>query len=132
LNKLRVMIAEDHQDMCQVMVGFLKKNFEVVGAVHDGRDLVDAAASLLPDVIVSDISMPRLTGLQAMRELNARGCKIPFLFVTSDPDLIMQEALSYVDKLDVRLELVPAVEAVALGTQYISARARSQGTRSFQ
>jgi DNA-binding NarL/FixJ family response regulator len=123
------MIAEDDQFMRQAMVDFLGKRFEIIGVVHDGRGLVDAAISLLPDVIVSDISMPRLTGLQAMRELSARGCKIPFLFVTSEPALVEQGTLSFLDKLDICTELVPAVETVAAGKPYISPRARLPRSR---
>ena len=126
MDRLRVVIAEDHQDMRQAMVVVLSRKFDIVGIAKDGRDLVDAAISLLPDVIVSDISMPRLTGLQAMHELGAQGLKIPFLFVTSEPALLGQDTLSFIDKLDARLELVPAVEAVAAGKQYIARNARSK------
>jgi CheY-like chemotaxis protein len=124
------VVAEDHQDMLRVMVSLLSKKFDIVATVKDGNALLDAAVSLLPDVIVSDISMPKLTGLQAMRELSARGCWIPFVFVTSEPALIVQDTLSFVDKLDAYDELVPAIEAVAVGKRYVSPRARCR-TRRF-
>jgi DNA-binding NarL/FixJ family response regulator len=119
-----VIVADDHRDMLRALVHFLGGKFDIVGAVHDGKALIDAAVSLIPDVIVSDISMPGLSGLQAMKELNARGYTIPFIFVTAEPALMDQGHLSFIDKLDVHAELIPAIETVAVGRQYIPIKAR--------
>jgi len=129
LNKLRVLVADDHQDLLRALVRFLSMKFDIVGAVHDGKALIDAAVSLIPDVIVSDISMPELSGLQAMKALNARGYTIPFIFVTAEPALMDQGHLSFIDKLDVHAELIPAIETVAVGRQYIPIKTRFQTLR---
>lgn len=120
LTRLRVMIAEDHKDMLEVMIRVLGKEHEVVGIARNGRDLVDMAVVLNPDVIVSDIFMPKLSGLQASRELSLRGLEIPFLFVSSNPEIVKRRLYSIIDKMDAGSELVPAVEAVAAGKKYIS------------
>jgi len=126
LNKLRIIIAEDHEDMRQALVFMLKDHFEVICAVNDGRELVDAAISNQPDVIISDISMPRLSGPQAMRELRTRGYSFPFLFVSSVHEFLGQCAWSFVDKMDVSSELIQAVQSVASGRTYISNRLRQK------
>jgi DNA-binding NarL/FixJ family response regulator len=125
--RLRVMIAEDHEDVLKAMIRVLGRKFDIIGTAKNGRDLVDKAVLLHPDVIVSDILMPHFSGLQAMQELTARGCGIPFLFVSSSPELIEPGTCSIIDKIDAASELVPAVEAVASGKRYISRRLRLQG-----
>ena len=81
--KLRVLVADDHEQCRWAIVNLLRVEFEVVAAVADGRNLLHAAMSLLPDVIVSDISMPLLTGPQAMEDLRRMGCDIPFVLVSA-------------------------------------------------
>lgn len=124
LTKLRVIVAEDHEEMLEALVCILKDEFDIVGAVPNGRDLVDAALALHPDVIVTDIFMPVLTGPQAMQELSAQGQNIPSVFVSSYQELIVQSTWSLVSKTDVFSELVPAVHAVASGKRYISRKFR--------
>lgn len=69
MNKLRVLVADDHDEMRWAIVKTLLGHVDVVGAVANGRNLVEAAIVLQPDVIVSDVSMPMLTGPEAMNEL---------------------------------------------------------------
>ena len=66
MEKLRVLIADDNGDVRWARIRLLKAEFDVVGATADGRSLINAALTLQPDVIVSDISMPFLTGPEAM------------------------------------------------------------------
>ena len=120
MRKLRLIVADDNKEMIQIMVLSLRDTYEVIATVKDGRDLVNAAISLLPDVIVSDISMPQLTGIQAMQELRDHGYQIPFLFVSSDPARFDNGTLSIIDKLQIRVELVPAVKSISIGKQYNS------------
>ncbi len=110
------------------MVLLLKKDFEIIRAVGDGRELVDAAIALHPDVIVSDVSMPRLSGPQAQRELKAQGYQFPFVFISSIDELFGQIACSFVDKMDVCVDLVKAVQFAAAGETYISSRHRPHKT----
>src|SRR6185295_6153150 len=70
--KTRVLLADDHAVVAQGLEALLKDSFELVGIVHDGRSLIDAAEALRPDVIVTDISMPMLNGLDAIRQIRAR------------------------------------------------------------
>jgi DNA-binding NarL/FixJ family response regulator len=107
----------------------LVDHFDVVGAVADGASLVRAAIELHPDVIVSDIAMPLLTGPEAMNELKSRSHGVPFVLVTGDPSYverwIEQGAVSIVDKIDIGYELIPAVRSAVAGEIYLSRGVRS-------
>ncbi len=120
--RLRVVVAEDHDEMRALIVRLLSAEFEVVGAVGDGQSLVTSAASLKPDVIVSDIHMPSRTGPQAMRELSSLGYEIPFVFVSVDFESMAGCRASFVSKLDLLGEIVPAVCMAASGQVYVPGR----------
>jgi len=115
---LRVLIADDHEQIRWAMANLLCVECDVVAAVADGRKLVDAAMSLLPDVIVSDISMPSLTGIQAMEELHEKGYEIPFVLVSTAnsgaADYIKRGAMAYVNKVDMGHDLLIAVFSASL------------------
>ncbi len=113
MGKLRIVVAEDHEGMLRHMVRLLGTEFEVVGAVTDGRSLLNAATLLRPDVIVSDVCMPLLNGPQVMQNLSASGFRIPFVFASTDLDFTGQYAVSFVPKFDLFRELVPAVRRAA-------------------
>jgi CheY-like chemotaxis protein len=81
---LRILVADDHDAMRQCVVCVLSINFLVIGAVSDGSELVEAAVCLKPDLIVSDVRMPRLNGTEAMNKLRAVGINIPFVFISCD------------------------------------------------
>jgi DNA-binding NarL/FixJ family response regulator len=116
VRKLRVLVADDHEAMRRALVSVLCLEFTVVSVVADGKSLVDAALVLSPDVIVSDVSMPLSSGPQAIKELNARGCNIPFVLVSIDPtgseEFVHNGAAAFVSKTDVEQELVWAVRSV--------------------
>jgi len=112
VNKLRVLVADDNGDMREVLIAVLKRAFEVVATVDDGQALIDSALASHPDVIVSDISMPKWTGPQAKHELMARGRDIPFVFVSAGENII-GELAPFVPKSQVFGKLVPAVHAAA-------------------
>ncbi len=125
LGKLRIVVAEDHEDILRQIVRLLGTEFEVVDAVTDGRSLLTAAIALHPDVIVSDVCMPLLSGPQVMQKLSASGYKIPFVFESADVD-IRQCAASFVTKADLYHELLPAVRAAAAGQTYVSPSLRAR------
>jgi CheY-like chemotaxis protein len=109
---LRILVADDHNAMRQCIVKLLNNNFVVIGAVSDGYELIEAAVCLKPDVIVSDIRMPRLSGTDAMSKLHAAGINIPFVFVSCDQYLVEQMARGFevcIHKLDVSSKLEDAV-----------------------
>ena len=129
MNKLRVLIAEDHEQMRRRLVRFLCLEFDVVGSVSNGGELVDLATSLNPDVIVSDVQMPVLSGPEAMKILRRTGCNIPFVLTSIDScgaeEFIRQGAVAFVEKLDIGYELAHAVWLAASGIKYLSRGVRS-------
>jgi DNA-binding NarL/FixJ family response regulator len=122
LKTVKVMIAEDHEDLLQALTRWLGRKYEIVAAVKDGKYLVEGAISLQPDVIVSDNLMPFMTGPEALKELTARGCRVPFVFITSDTERMPQGTWSIVDKLDIHKELEAAIHAAISGKIYVSRR----------
>jgi DNA-binding NarL/FixJ family response regulator len=123
LSKLRVVVADDHEAMREALVLLLRDELDIVGVSKDGRGLIDMAISLRPDVIVSDVMMPLLTGPQAREELCARGYNIPFVFVSTYHEAIRPCTSSLVSKMDVYWKLVPAVRAAASGSTFYTAPA---------
>ena len=102
--RLRVLVAEDHDDVREGIVKLLDPVFEIVAVVSTGRDLVDSAMALEPDVIVSDLRMPLLTGTEALVMLRAAGHTIAFVLQTATVRnaqvWLDMGALGVVDKLD--------------------------------
>src|SRR5947207_16003675 len=89
MQRPRVLLADDHRLLREAFAQILQPRYDVVGAVADGRALVAAARELHPDVVVLDIAMPLLNGLDAARQLKRLmpAVKIVFLTVSEDPDL---------------------------------------------
>ena len=108
------------------MASVLGPAFKVIGSVSNGRSLIDAAMRLKPEVIVTDISMPILNGIEAALQLKNSGCasKIVFLSVHSDPDFVQAclsiGALAYVVKSRMATELVQAIVEALAGHIFIS------------
>jgi DNA-binding NarL/FixJ family response regulator len=134
LNKVKVLLADDHPGFPELVEHILPSEFEVVGKVANGRSLVEETMKLTPDVIVTDITMPVLNGIEAVDQLMASGCKsrIVFLTVHSDSDFIRRcfaaGASGYVFKSHVAVDLVPAIREALAGHVFVS---RSQPQRSF-
>jgi DNA-binding NarL/FixJ family response regulator len=80
LSKIRILLADDHPNFPDMVQHFLEPWFEVIGKVTDGRSLLAAAMSLKPDVIVTDISMPILNGIDAANQLKELGCASRIVF----------------------------------------------------
>jgi len=104
----------------------LEPTFDVVGAVGDGEALVEAAGNLQPDVIITDISMPKLNGIEAADRLRESGSssKIVFLTVHADPDFVQAAlktgALAYVSKSRITTDLLIAIEEALKGRIFVS------------
>jgi DNA-binding NarL/FixJ family response regulator len=124
--KPRVLLADDHALLVGAFEKLLAGECEIVGQVNDGRALVVAAAKLQPDVIVLDISMPLLNGLEAGRQIKQQFRNIKLIFVTmnEDPDLAAEAfragASGYVLKRSAAAELTTAIREVTLGRSYIT------------
>jgi CheY-like chemotaxis protein len=121
--RLRVLVAEDHDAVRGILVAQLSPNFEVVAAVADGEQLVMATEFLRPDVIISDILMPVKDGYSARKELLSRGIDVPFVFVTLMDVLHtsrVAQTVSYLHKSDIAAELTDGVRTAAGGGIYLS------------
>src|SRR5882757_444120 len=123
----RVLIADDHTLVAELCKKLLETEFDVVGTVSDGRALVRAAAELKPDVIVVDVAMPVLNGIDAACQVQQelRAVKVIYLTMNPDPKLAAQAfrrgASGYLLKTCATSEMVAAVRAVLQGRSYISA-----------
>jgi DNA-binding NarL/FixJ family response regulator len=122
----RVLLADDHEEFLAAVVRHLEPHFEIVRTVGNGRTLLDAAARLAPDVIVLDISMPIMNGVEAARRLRAAGtsAKIVFLTVHADQDYVRAAlgtgALGYVLKSELASDLLPCLREALQGRSYVS------------
>ena len=125
--KPRILVADDHPVMLAALGGILDELGEVVGMVTDGQALVEAARRLQPDLIISDISMPRLNGLDATRAIQmcAPQSKVIMLTVHREPVYLSiafdAGARGYLLKQSAVAELPQAVLRVLEGERYIGA-----------
>ena|SRR5215510_4167689 len=121
-----VLLADDHGDFLSTVARHLEPHYEVVGTVGDGQALLDEAVRLTPDVIVADISMPVLNGIDAARRLRATGsrARIVFLTVQADPDYVSAAlgvgALGYVLKSELASDLLPCLKDAVGGRSFVS------------
>lgn len=126
MGKIRVLLADDHQPILAQVRLTLGEQFSVVGAVDNGRDAVDEVRRLDPDVLVIDISMPVLDGLQAVSQLRSvnRRTKVVFLTIHEDQEFVAAAfsagASGYVTKTDITTDLVPAIHEALQGRTFIS------------
>ena len=125
--QIRVLVADDHKQMLEYVRGLLSAECcDVVGAVSDGQAALDTALRLRPDVVVLDISMPVLNGIQAAKSLLEAqpDAKIVFLTVDKDPDTcraaLATGALGYVLKPRLGTDLIPAIRKANLGRRFVS------------
>jgi DNA-binding NarL/FixJ family response regulator len=121
-----VLLADDHVVFTDGIVRILKERFDVVGTVTDGGTILDAASRLRPDVIVTDISMPTLSGIEGLRQLKANHDESRVIFLTMHADARLAAeafrlgAKGFVLKQSSADELVKAIEAVLAGHTYMS------------
>ncbi|MFM8398321.1 MAG: response regulator, partial [Pirellula sp.] len=87
MNRVKVLIADDHRIVADGLRTILEPQYDLVGIAENGRSLVDKATTLEPDVVVADISMPSLNGLDAMEMLQKQNCKAKFIFLTMHKDI---------------------------------------------
>lgn len=126
MNRTRILLADDHKMFAQGLRGLLEDEFDLVGSVENGQALVDAALELAPDVIVADISMPVLNGLDAVRQLREQGVTAKVIFLTMHADdRLLAEAFrcggtGYVLKQSAGEELILAIKQVLDGHKYVT------------
>jgi len=126
MTKPKVLLADDHPLIREGMHSILEPDYEIVGEAKDGRELVRAALELRPDVIVTDIAMPNLNGLEAIRQLQKENlsAKIIFLTMHASVDFAVQAfrlgASGYLMKVDASEELARAFKEALAGRLYIT------------
>jgi DNA-binding NarL/FixJ family response regulator len=124
--RVKILIADDHTLVAEACAKLLEPEFEVLTTVRDGRALLEAAAQLKPDVIVADIAMPLMNGLDACEQIKkqVKSTKIIYLTMNEDKDLAAEAfrrgASGYLLKASAFAELTQAVHAVIKNKSYIS------------
>lgn len=128
MSRPRIIAADDHRIVAEGLRSLLEPEFELVSVVGDGRELIEEHDRLHPDLIVADVGMPHLNGIQAMRKLREAGSKARFVFLTMHPDpeyaaeALEAGASGYVLKHSAPEELVTAVREALAGRTYITPR----------
>jgi DNA-binding NarL/FixJ family response regulator len=131
MSRPRVLLADDHRMLTDALKRVLEPTCEVVGTVGDGRTLVEAAEKLKPDIVVLDIAMPRLNGLDAARQLKAKLPAVKLIFMTmhDDPYLVGEAfragGSAFLLKEGAASELTDALEEVLRGGTYVTPSAAS-------
>ncbi|HEY6291597.1 MAG TPA: response regulator transcription factor [Terriglobia bacterium] len=137
MSRTKVLLADDHTLLLEAFKGLLEPEFEVVGTVGDGRALLKAAQTLNPDVIVLDISMPLLNGLDAAEQLKAKSprTKLIFLTMNPDPDMALEAfrvgALGYLLKTSAASELTIAIRNALRGLKYVTPGVKRRLDKAF-
>jgi len=126
MKKTRVLLADDHKIVLEGLRSLLEPEFELVGTVEDGRALVAQAGELSPDVVVVDISMPLLNGIEAVRQIKQENDNIKVVFLTMHPDVTYATrafeagASGYVLKHSAPSELVTAIHEAMKDRTYVT------------
>jgi DNA-binding NarL/FixJ family response regulator len=123
---IRIVVADDNEDMLELLKDILEPEFEVIATVRDGLDLLQAVKNFKPDVVITDISMPEMSGIEATRKIAEENLKAKIIILTVHTDRkIVDEGISagadgYVFKLAAFRELAQAIYEIMRGNVYIS------------
>jgi len=126
MKRANLLLADDHLLVVEALLSALRQDFNIAGVAHNGRDLIEMARQFRPDVIVTDISMPQLNGLDAARILRKEVSTARLLFLTMHSEVsLVEEALragasGYVLKMCGIEELTKAIRFVVNGSTYIT------------
>ena len=137
MTRVRIILADDHTLFCNLLRELLEPEYEIVGSVKDGRELLKAAASLCPDVVVVDIGMPALNGLDAGRRLKEANPKIKLIYLTMNNNVeYAREALragasAFVLKNSQSSELLQAIRNSLKGMSYLAPEIRQAMNEVF-
>ena len=130
-NRRRILLADDHPLVLERVTRLLQPTFDVVGVAHNGLQMVEEAMRLNPDIIVADISMPELDGIEAAHRLREMGAKASVVFLTihENPEFVeaclAEGALGYVVKSRMKRDLIPAINAALSGRCFVSSMSRT-------
>jgi len=126
LEKVRVLVADDHEFIRNCIVKLIARECLVVASVANGREVIDSFDELHPDIVVLDIAMPEMNGIEAVNELRRKGRRPKILFVSNSCDQALVEAArdcgasGYIAKPHAAEELIPALRAIADGGTHFS------------
>ncbi|MGE5893874.1 MAG: response regulator transcription factor, partial [bacterium] len=126
MKRPRILLADDHRIVAEGLRSLLEPEFELVGIVENGRALLAAAEKLAPDVVVADISMPLLNGIDAVRQIKRTHERIKVVFLTMHPDVTYAAsafeagASGYVLKHSAPSELITAIQSALRGKTYVT------------
>lgn len=126
LKKATILLADDHPHFPELIKKLLEPTFEVIGSVCNGQSLIEASLKMKPDVIITDISMPVLNGIEAVVRLRRLGSRSSVIFLTlhSDTDFVRvcfaTGANGFVSKPQVFTQLLTAISEVLAGRSFVS------------
>ena len=126
MGRIRVVLADDHYELRKRVAGLLAAEFDVVGSARNGRELLALADALQPDIVIADVSMPVLNGIDAVRHLAEQGSGARFIFLTLHHEQVFVDAcfaagaMAYVVKNRLPTDLLLAIREVLMGRRFIS------------
>jgi DNA-binding NarL/FixJ family response regulator len=126
MKRTRILLADDHRLVAEALKALLSADFELLGVVEDGRALLKAARELHPDVIVADVTMPGLNGIDALIQMKKEDPAVKVVFLTMHPEVAYARraldagARGYVLKHSAPAELVTAIQSALAGQTYIT------------
>jgi len=138
MKRRRVLLADDHRIVVEGLRTVLAADFDIVGVAMDGRDLIEQACALQPDIIVADVSMPLLNGIDAAARVLEKDSKVKIIFLTMHPDstyasrALATGASGYVLKHSAPDELVTAINEALSGRTYVSPGVRTETLDELQ
>jgi DNA-binding NarL/FixJ family response regulator len=138
LHRPRVLLADDHRMVAEGLKSLFSEQFELVGVVEDGRALIEATKKLHPDVIVADITMPHLNGLDALIQLKKLNPRVKVVFLTMHQEVAYARraldagAVGFVLKHSAPAELVTAIRAALDGKTYVTPSLMGEVIHAFQ
>jgi len=138
MTRPRILLADDHKIVTDGLKRVLESDFDIAGTVENGRELVTAVKSLHPDVIVVDISMPMLNGIEAVRQIRKEHEQIKVVFLTMHPDIsyavkaFEAGASGYVLKHSASDELVTAIREALKGRTYVTSLIAGELMHSYK
>jgi DNA-binding NarL/FixJ family response regulator len=137
MKRIRILLADDHTLFCSLLRDLLEPEYEVVGSVSDGQELLKSALSLRPDVVLVDIGMPSLNGLDAGRRLKQANPQVKLIYLTMNNNVeYAREALqagasAFVLKNALSSELLKAIRDALRGVSYVAPEIRQAMAETF-
>ncbi len=137
MKRTRILLADDHTLFCSLLRDLLEPEYEVVGSVRDGQELLKAALSLRPDVVIADIGMPSLNGLDAGRRLKQADPHVKLIYLTMNNnaeyarEALQAGASAFVLKNALSSELLKAIRDALRGVSYVAPEIRQAMADTF-